>query len=67
MNFLAFITPPYIYHGCSIWKTFLEEKLTPVNMRSCGNCNYIKHKEIKNGEQYITLNISLQIDCMYNR
>ena len=28
MKILAVVTPPYIYHGCSTWKTFWEEKFT---------------------------------------
>ena len=32
-------------------------------MRSCGCCNVRKHKEIKNGEQYIFFEISLKFDC----
>ena len=28
MKFLAVVTPPSIYHGCSAWKTFWEGKFT---------------------------------------
>ena len=28
VNLLAVVTPAYIYHGWSTWKTFLEEKFT---------------------------------------
>ena len=28
MKFLAVVTPPSIYHGCSTRKTFWEEKFT---------------------------------------
>ena len=35
-------------------------------MRICGNCNVRKEKEINNGEQYITLDIYLQLDCLEN-
>ena len=41
MKILAVLTPPYIYHGCSTWKTFWEgkfideENLFPaVNMKN---------------------------------
>ena len=57
MKFLV-VTPPSIYHGCSTWKTFLEEKFTgkkqdlfePVNMRNSGNHNCRKHIEIKDSD-----------------
>ena len=54
------LTPPSIYHGCSTCKTFWEEKFTPVNMKSFVCLNVSKHREIKNGEKYITLDISLK-------
>ena len=43
----------------------MEEKFTlgeftPVNMKICGRRNVRKHREIKNGEKYITLGISLK-------
>ena len=54
MNLLANVTPPYIYHGCSTWKTFWEETFTgkkhlflSVNMKNCGRCKVRKNKEIK--------------------
>ena len=48
MKILAVVTPPYIYHGCSNWKTLWEEKFTgeekftlgefsAVNMKDCWN------------------------------
>ena len=58
MKLLAVVTPPYIYHGCSTRKTFLEEKFTPKNMKHCGRRNVSKHRDIKNGKKYITLDIS---------
>ena len=54
------LTPLYIYHGCSTWKKFWEGKITPVNMKNCGCYNVKKHREIKNGEKYITLDISFK-------
>ena len=36
---------------------FWEEKFTPVNMTICGRHNASKYREIKNGEQYIILDI----------
>ena len=59
MNLLAVVTPPSIYHGCSTQKTFWEGKFTPVNMKNCGSYNVRENREIKDGEKYITLNISL--------
>ena len=55
MKFLAIVSPPSIYHGCSSRKTFWEEKFAgkkqdlfePVNMRNCGKRNVRKHREIK--------------------
>ena len=44
-----------------------EENFTPVNMKSCGNFNVRKHKEINNGEKYITLEIYLEIDGLDKR
>ena len=61
MKSLAVVTPPSIYHGCSTRKIFWKEKFTPVHMRSCGHCNMRKHKEIKNDEQYISLDIHLEL------
>ena len=62
MKFLSVVTPtPAIYHGCSIWKIFREDNFTPVNMKSCGRRNARKHREIKNGEKYIILDISSRL------
>ena len=44
MKFLAVVTLPSIHHGCSAWKTFWEEKFTPVNMKSFGHIHARKHK-----------------------
>ena len=65
INLLAVVTPPSIYHGCSTQKTFWEEKSTlsgfiTVNIICFGCRNVMKHKEIDNGEKYITLDISLE-------
>ena len=62
MKFLV-VTLPYIYHGCSTRKTFWEEKFTgkkqdlfePVNMRNYGKRNFRKHREIKDGDERVTL------------
>ena len=71
MKLLAVVTPPYLSHGCSSWKTFWEEKFTlgkfaSVNMISCSRCNVRKQREIKNGEEYITFDISLKFFILYN-
>ena len=58
MKLLAVVTPPSMYHVFSTWKTFWEGKFTQVSMENCGRRNVRKHMEIKNGEQYITLDIS---------
>ena len=65
MKLLEVVTPPSIYHGYSTWKTFWEEKFTAkenlflaLNMKKCGRRNVGKHKEIKGGDNYVTLDIS---------
>ena len=71
MKFLAVLTPPYIYHGCSTRKTFWEEKFTgkkdffqSVNMKNCGRRKVRKHKEIKGSDKIVTLNISAKFDSL---
>ena len=71
MKLLAVVTPPYIYHGCSTWKTFWEETFTgkkflflAVNMKNYGHCNIRKHKEIKGSEEYVTLVISWKFNSL---
>ena len=71
MKLLEVVTPPSIYHGFSAWKTFWEGKFTgeetftlgefsAVNMKNFGHRNVRKHREIKGGDKYITLEISLK-------
>ena len=66
INLLAVLTSQSIYYGCSTWKTFWEEiftgeeKFTPVNIKNCGHRNVRKHKEIKDSDKYITLEISFK-------
>ena len=62
MNFLAVVTPPSMYHGCSTRKKFWEEKFTgkenlflAVNMKNCGCQNVRKQKVIRGSEKYVTL------------
>ena len=64
MKFLVVVTPPSIYRGCSIWKTFWEEHFTgkkdlfeSVSMKNCGQCKVRKHKEINGSDRCVTLNI----------
>ena len=71
MKLLAVVTPPSIYHGCSIPKTFWEEIFTgeeklfsAVNMKNHGRRNFRKHKYIKGSYKYVTLDISLKFDSM---
>ena len=62
MKFLV-VAPPSIYHSCSTRKTFWKEKFTrkkqdlfePVNMRNCGKSNFMKHREIKDSDERVTL------------
>ena len=65
MKLRVVVTPLYIYHGCSTWKTLWEEKFTckkylfhSVNMKNCGCCKVRKHKEIKGSDKIVTLNVS---------
>ena len=71
MKFLSGITPSSIYHVCSTWKTFWEEKFTgkeivflAVNMKNCGRRKVRKHKEIRGSDKYVTLDISSKFDSM---
>ena len=72
MKFLLVVTPLSIYHGFSTRKTFWEEKFTgkeeyfflSVNMKNCGRCKVRKHKEIKDSDRIVTLNISDKFDSM---
>ena len=71
MKFLAVVTPPSIYHGCSTWKMFLEEKFRgkeslflSVNMKNCDSRNVRKHKEIRDSDKYVTLDISEKFDSL---
>ena len=65
MKLLVVVTPPSIYHGCSTQKTFWEENFIgkkqdlfeSVNMRNCGQRNVRKHKEIKDSDERVTLNM----------
>ena len=66
MNILAVVTQQSIYHGCSTRKTFWGGNLTPANMKDCGRRNVMKHREINNGEKYITLEISLDFVSLEN-
>ena len=71
MKFLVVVTPPSIYHGCSTQKTFWEENFTgkkdlfqSVNMKICGRCKVMKHKEIKGSDKIVTLNVSAKFDSL---
>ena len=73
MKLLAVVTPPSIYHGCSIRKTLWEEKFTgkenlflAVDMKNCGCRNVRKHKEIRGSDKYVTLDISSKFDNLDN-
>ena len=73
MKFLAVVTPPSIYHGCSTQKTFWEENFTgkkdlfqSANMENCGCHKVRKHKEIKGSDKYVTLEISAKFDSLKN-
>ena len=68
---MTVVTPPYIYHGCSTQKTFLEEKFTgkedlflSVNMKNCGRQKFRKNKDIKGSDKNVTLDISSNFDSL---
>ena len=66
MKFLVVVAPPSIYHGCSTRKTFWEENFTgkkqylfeSVNMRNCGQRNVREHREFKDSDERVTLNMN---------
>ena len=66
MKFLVVVAPPSIYHGCSTRKTFWEGKFTgkkedvfvSANMRNCGQHNVRKHRDIKDSDERVTLNMN---------
>ena len=71
MKFLVVVTSSSIYHVCSTWKTFWEEKFTgkedlflSVNMKNCGRRKFRKHKDIKGSDKCVTLNISAKFDSL---
>ena len=71
MKFLAVVTPPTIYHGCSTRKTFWEETFAgkehlflSVNMKNCGRHKVRRHKEIRGSDKYVTLDISSKFDSL---
>ena len=76
MKLLAVLIPPYIYHGFSTRKNLWEEnfkceekftlgEFTPVNMKNCGGHDVGKHRDIKDSDKYIVLDISLKFVCLY--
>ena len=60
MKLLSVVTTPSIYHGFSNRKMLREANFTQVNIKTCDCCNVRKHREIKNCEQYIALDIYLK-------
>ena len=73
MKFLVVVTPPPIYHGCYTRKTFWEENFIgkkdlfqSANMKNCGCCKVRKHKEIKDSDKCVTLNILEKFDSLNN-
>ena len=69
MKLPAVVTSLYIYHGCSTRKTFWEGKsrigeFTIVNMKNCGHCNVRKHRDIKDSDNYTTLDILSKFESM---
>ena len=66
MKFLVVVAPPSINCGCSTRKTLWEEKFTvkkkylfgPMKMINCGPRNVRKHREIKDSDERVTLNMN---------
>ena len=76
MNILSVVTPPSIYNDCFTWKKFCEEsftgekiftlgEFTDVDMKNCVRNNVRKHRGIKGGDKYVTLDILLKFDSLY--
>ena len=59
------VTHLSIYNGCSTRKTFWEEISTLMKMKNCVNRNVKKHRDIKDGDNYIALDISLGFFSLY--
>ena len=66
MKLLSVVTPSYISHVRSIWKKFWEENFTHAKMENCGRWNVRNHRDIRNDEQYIALEIYLEFVNMDN-
>ena len=73
MNLLVVVTQPSIYHGCSTQKTLWEEIFTgkedvflSMKMNNYGRRKIRKHKEIKESDKSLTLDISSNFDSMNN-
>ena len=69
MKLLSVVTPLYIYHVCSAWKTFWKEKFTlgeftDLNMKNCGRHNIRKHRDIKGSDKYFTLDTPLKFESI---
>ena len=71
MKCLVVLTPLSIYYGCSTRKTSWEEKFTgkkilfqSVNMKNGGRRKVRKHKEIKDSDKIVTLDISAKFDSL---
>ena len=67
MKFLVVVTSPSIYHSCSNRKTFWEESSRFVLVcehKNGGHRKVRKHKEIKNSDQIVTLDISEKFDSL---
>ena len=71
MKFLVVVTQLYIYHGCSTWKTLREENFTgqkylfhSVNIKNGGRRKISYHKEIKDSDKIVTLNVSIKFDSL---
>ena len=64
MKLLEVVKLPPIYYGCYTRKTFCEENFTHVKMKNYCRHNVRKHRKIKNGEKYITLDISLKFGSL---
>ena len=65
MNLLGVVTALSVYRSWSARKTFWEGKFAPVNMKHFGHHNVRKHRDIKNGEKSITLDISFNFGSLY--
>ena len=64
MKILSVVTPPSIYYNCYTQKIFWEGNFTPMNIKNGGRYNVRRHRDIRDGDNYINLEIYLCFGSM---